>query len=66
MVGTVFDCTKDEVLVFNTNGGSKNLTKITSMKLLSLDININKYFMANILSLKNVAFILVVFIMVES
>ena len=40
MVGKVHDCTKDEVMVVNTNGRLKNFTNISPLRLLRVDIYI--------------------------
>ena len=60
MVVTVNNCTEYEILVENTNCGWKTLAKISHLKLLPLDIHINKYYIENILSLKDVASIPVI------
>ena len=66
MVVTVCNCTRDEVLVVHTNGGFNTFTKIAPLNILPLDIHINEDSMADILSLKDVASIPGVHIMMYS
>ena len=57
MAGTVINCTEDEVMVVHTNGGLNTFTNIYYLKLFPLVIHINKYSMAKIISLKDMAYI---------
>ena len=54
MVRTLHYYTEDEILAVHTNVDLKTFANITPLKLLLVDIHINEYYMANIISRKYV------------
>ena len=54
MIGNIHDCTSDETFTVYKNGGSKNFIHITLFKFLPMEVHLNPYSMANILSIKDV------------
>ena len=66
LIGPIRDCTKDEFLTVYTNGGQKSFRQVATLKLHPLDIYYNKNSMVNILSLKDVASIPGIIIIMNS
>ena len=66
MIVNVCDCTSDRTLMVYTNGGSNNLSHISPLKFLPIEVHFNPYSMTNILEIKDVASIIGVQISMDS
>ena len=55
LVTNIRDCTDEERLILNTNGGSVSFDQMADLKLLPMSVNFNADTMATVLSIKDVA-----------
>ena len=57
LVSNIQDCSHNNTSTVLTNGGSQTFSKLASLKKIPIDIHFDFDFMANILSLKDIALI---------